>query len=146
MNIFDLTCIHRDISTCLTHLFYLWPWSQFAQSETADGYKLPASDRHAHCKNLLLHQRGAGAVSQLPDGDPEDYIQPRDVWQPAGRHCSRGCVWVHAVYLPITDHLCMSYLGLCAVNDFPPPLWASVRPLEVKPRTCHMWIQLHWLD
>lgn len=53
--------------------------SQFAQSKTTDGYQLPASDRHAHCKNLLLHQRGAGSISQLPDRDPENYVQPGDV-------------------------------------------------------------------
>lgn len=93
-------------STCLLW-FSLCP--QFAQSKTADGCQLPASDRHAHCKNILLHQRGAGAVSQFPDRDPENYIQPGDVWQPAGQHCSPS-VCVCVCYLSI--HLDMQRLHI----------------------------------
>lgn len=53
--------------------------SQFAQSQTSDGRQLPSSDRHAHREDLLLHQWGAGSLSQLPHRDPEDHVQPGDV-------------------------------------------------------------------
>lgn len=58
--------------------------TQFAQSQATDGYKLPATDGHAHRANLLLHRRGASPLPQLPDGDSENHVQPGDVRQPAG--------------------------------------------------------------
>lgn len=92
---------------CLTCLFFLSFCSQFAKSKTADGYKLPASHRHAHSTNLLLHQRGAGTIPQLPDRGPEDYVQPGDVWQPAGQHCSFFAL--QDIYIYIYPHACKMY-------------------------------------
>lgn len=53
--------------------------SQFAEFKTADGHKLPAADRHAHSKNLLLHQWGSGFVPQLSNRGSENHLQPGDV-------------------------------------------------------------------
>lgn len=59
----------------LTTVFF----SQFAEFKTADGHKLPAADRHAHSKNLLLHQWGSGIIPQLPNRNSENHVQPGDV-------------------------------------------------------------------
>lgn len=74
------------LENSVSALFLPPSFPQFAQFTTSDGRQLPASDWHAHCKNLLFYQWGAGPVPQLPHGDPENYLHPGDVWQPAGRH------------------------------------------------------------
>lgn len=118
---------HTDVPLCLICLSIL-SLMQFAQSETSDGYKLPASDGHAHRKNLLLHQRGAGPIPQLPDRDPENYLQPGNVWQPAGVFV-RACV----------TFLCPSYQNL---SD--PTLWFYIKVFhackEYKLRLSLAWL------
>lgn len=96
---------HTDVPLCLICLSIL-SLTQFAQSETSDGYKLPASDGHAHRKNLLLHKRGAGPIPQLPDRDPENYLQPGNVRQPAGAFVCACSTFLCPSYQNLSDGPC----------------------------------------
>lgn len=72
---------------CFTmfNFLFLFFFLQFTKFKAPDRHQLPATDRHANSQDVLLLQPRSSPVPHVSDWDPEDYLQPGNLWQPAGQ-------------------------------------------------------------